>query len=73
MATPEADVGVPPLQEGMRPDQPRRGLGRVVKVSRLDKIVGLVLAVAIGVPVLLVIMWIVLQFVLGFLSSLFGF
>ncbi len=72
VSTPEADVDVP-RQTFWDGDQPGgRGLKGVVRVSRLDKIVGLILAVVVGVPLLLVVMWFVLQFVLGFLSGLLG-
>jgi len=71
VATPEADVPVPSpprrsLREEEAPqqrqtfwdeDQPGgRRLKRVVRVTSLDKIVGLILAVVIGVPLLLVVM-----------------
>lgn len=65
MATPKADVRVrappPPRQSFWTEETPpaRRGIKRVVKVTRLDKIVGLTLTVVVGVPLLLVIFWMV--------------
>ncbi len=75
ISTPEADVPVPPPPRQTFWDEDQaggRGIGRVVRVSRLDKIVGLILAVVIGVPLLLVVMWNVLQFLLGFFNGFFG-
>jgi len=66
VSTPEADVDVPP------PPGESRGFSSPVKVTRFDKTVGLILAVVVGVPLLLAVMWVVLQFVLGFLSGLLG-
>jgi uncharacterized membrane protein YvbJ len=43
---------------------------KVVKVDRLDKVVGLILAVVIGVPLLLAVIWFVFQFILGFVAGL---
>ena len=74
VARPDADVEAPPPRRTFWDgDQPGgRGISRVVRVSRLDKIVGLILAVVVGVPLLLAILWIVLQFVLGFVSGVLG-
>jgi len=71
VSTPEADVPVPPTQrtEGPTPSSAGGGgMKRIVKVDRLDKIVGLV----IGASLLLAILYFLVQFFVGFLSGFFG-
>ena len=71
VSTPEADVPVPPAQstEGPTPSSAGGGgIKRIVKVDRLDKIVGLL----IGAALLLAILWFLVQFFVGFLSGFFG-
>ena len=73
--TPEADVPMPPPPEEDIPAPGSRGgsrIKKVVKGDRLDKIEGRILAMVFGIPLLLTILWFVLQFFIWFVNGFIG-
>jgi len=42
---------------------------RIIKPDRLDKIVGLILVVGVGISLVLALLWFMAQFFMGFLDG----